>query len=317
MTLSLLLVVVLLVLYPSNGLSLRERIVMRVEFSKYHGLGNDFILVDHTKSATPIFAPSDAVKLCNRNTGVGADGLIFALPGENGCDYTMRIFNSDGSEPQMCGNGIRCMARYLYDVIEKRNGDKTEEKVYKIWTKAGVIIPMIRTDRLITVDMGKPNLVATEVPTTLPAASDSLRAVNAPLVALGKTYLATAVSMGNPHCVIFVDSFDTMNPPFSQIGPVVESHPAFPQKVNAEFVQVLSRSHVKMKVWERGAGPTLACGTGACATVVAGVLTGRTERLCKVSLPGGDLEIKWDSASDKIYMTGPAEPVFSGSLAGF
>ena len=298
-------------------------------FVKYQGLGNDFILVDNTKSASPLYTPAEAVKLCDRNFGVGGDGLIFAMPGQNGCDYTMRIYNSDGSEPQMCGNGIRCMARYLFDVIEKQTAaTSSSSKVYKIWTNAGEIVPTIRPDGLITVDMGKPILQAKDVPTTLipgtgveiasaKTGSPAGRAINSPLLALGKTYSATAVSMGNPHCVIFVDpatGFDGMDPPFATIGPVVEAHPTFPQKVNAEFVQVLSRSHVNMKVWERGAGPTLACGTGACAVVVAGVLTGRTERRCKVTLPGGDLEIHWDEETDKVFMTGPAEPVFAGAL---
>jgi diaminopimelate epimerase len=197
--------------------------------------------------------------------------------------------------------------------------------VYKIWTKAGEIVPTIRSDGLITVDMGRPILQAKDVPTTLipgtgveiaeaKTGSPAGRAISSPLSALGKTYSATAVSMGNPHCVIFVDSFAAMDPPFSTIGPVIEAHPTFPQKVNAEFVEVLSRSHVNMKVWERGAGPTLACGTGACATVVAGVLTGRTDRRCKVTLPGGDLLIHWDETSDKIFMTGPAEATFEGTL---
>ena len=306
------------------SLSRTSRLTMATEFVKYQGLGNDFILVDNTKSASPMYTPAEASRLCDRNFGVGADGLIFAMPGQNGCDYTMRIYNSDGSEPQMCGNGIRCMARYLHDVVERRAGQGSE-KVYKIWTNAGEIVPTIRSDGLITVDMGKPILQAKDVPTTLisgtgveiaaaQTGSPAGRAINSPLLALGKTYLATAVSMGNPHCIIFVDSFDSMDPPFSTIGPVIEAHPTFPQKVNAEFAQVLSRSHVNMKVWERGAGPTLACGTGACATVVAGVLTGRTDRSCKVTLPGGDLDIVWDAASDKIYMTGPAEAVFAGTL---
>jgi diaminopimelate epimerase len=307
----------------SAGVNRRWMKMAGTPFVKYQGLGNDFILVDNTKSSTPMYTPAEAAKLCDRNFGIGADGLIFAMPGQKGCDYTMRIYNSDGSEPQMCGNGIRCMARYLHDVIEGKG--KGMEKVYKIWTNAGEIVPTIRTDGLITVDMGRPILQAKDVPTTLISGmgseiaaintgSPAGRAINSPLQALGKTYLATAVSMGNPHCVIFVESFATMDPPFNTIGPVVEAHPTFPQKVNAEFVEVISRSHVNMKVWERGAGPTLACGTGACATVVAGVLTGRTDRACKVTLPGGDLQILWDSASDKIFMTGPAEAVFSGSL---
>lgn len=305
------------------GMAKMGSVCTEPQFVKYQGLGNDFILIDNTKSASPLYSPADAIKLCDRNFGIGADGLIFALPGQNGCDYTMRIYNNDGSEPQMCGNGIRCMARFIHEVIETKQ--KGSEKAYKIWTNAGEIVPTLRADGLITVDMGKPILQAKDVPTTLATGmgkelvqsatgSPVGRAISAPLRALGKIYDATAVSMGNPHCIIFVDSFESMDPPFSTIGPVVECHPDFPQRVNAEFVEVLSPSHVKMKVWERGAGPTLACGTGACATVVAGVLTGRTERKCKVTLPGGDLDIHWEESSDRIFMTGPAQAVFSGTV---
>jgi len=286
----------------------------RVPFVKYHGLGNDFILVDNTKSATPIFTPQDAVRLCDRNFGIGGDGLIFVLPGREGCDYTMRIYNNDGSEPQMCGNGIRCMARFLHEVVESKAPGSEQE--YKIWTNAGQIVPQITAGGLITVDMGRPILSpASSIPTTLPATRDDGKVVSAALEAGGHLFEATAVSMGNPHVVMFVENLDTMSPPFATVGPLVEKHATFPQRVNAEFVQVLSRSHLKMKVWERGAGPTLACGTGACATVVAGVLTGRCERQCKVTLPGGDLDILWDETSDKIYMTGPAVAVFAGNVA--
>ncbi|KAJ1418984.1 Diaminopimelate epimerase [Ochromonadaceae sp. CCMP2298] len=277
-------------------------------FVKYQGLGNDFILVDNRGSNEPIYTPAQAVKLCDRNFGIGGDGLIFALPGEKGCDYTMRIYNSDGTEPQMCGNGIRCMAKFL-QLIESNNN---AEIVYKIWTNAGVIVPKITADGLIAVDMGEPVLQAEKVPTRLSATLDGA-AVESPITVAGKEYKATAVSMGNPHSVIFVDNLETMDPSFSTVGPLVERHVDFPEKVNAEFVQVVDRSHVIMKVWERGAGATLACGTGACAVVVAGVLSGRTERQCTVTLPGGDLEIFW-AEDNKVYMTGPAKEVFSGTL---
>ena len=280
-------------------------------FVKYHGLGNDFILVDNTKSSTPLYTPEQAIKLCDRNFGIGGDGLIFALPGENGCDYTMRIYNSDGSEPQMCGNGIRCMARFIVDEIDKKG--LGSEPTYTISTKAGQIVPKVTKTGSIRVDMGKPILQASQVPTLLPATKDGM-AVDAVIEAAGKQYKATCVSMGNPHSIIFVDDLDRMEPSFATVGPLMEKHPMFPQKVNAEFVQVLSRTHLRMKVWERGAGPTLACGTGACATVVAGVLTGRSERTCTVSLPGGDLQIEWNEADGKIYMTGPAEAVFTGKI---
>jgi diaminopimelate epimerase len=245
----------------------------------------------------------------DRNFGIGGDGLIFALPGENGCDYTMRIYNSDGSEPQMCGNGIRCMARYIINDIEKRAPGS--EATYTIWTKAGKIVPKISSSGSVTVDMGNPILASEKVPTTLAPTRDGM-AVEANIEVLGKVYQTTCVSMGNPHSIVFVDDIDSMDPPFATVGPLFEKHPQFPQKINAEFVQVISRSHLRMKVWERGAGPTLACGTGACATVVAAVLTGRADRSCTVTLPGGDLHIHWDEKDNKIYMTGPAEFVFEG-----
>jgi diaminopimelate epimerase len=280
-------------------------------FVKYQGLGNDFILVDNTKSKTPLYTPEQAIKLCDRNFGIGGDGLIFAMPGENGCDYTMRIYNNDGSEPQMCGNGIRCMARYIVDEIEKKS--VASEPTYTIWTKAGKIVPKVTKTGSIRVDMGTPILEAAKVPTKLPATKDGA-AVEATIEAAGASYKATCVSMGNPHAVFFVDDLDKMDPAFATVGPVMEKHPMFPERVNAEFVQVLSRTHLRMKVWERGAGPTLACGTGACATVVAAVLTGRAERACTVTLPGGDLHIEWSAADGKIYMTGPADAVFSGKI---
>jgi len=259
-----------------------------------------------------MLTPQDAVKICNRNFGIGGDGLIFALPGQNGCDYTMRIYNSDGSEPQMCGNGIRCMAKFLITEVEGR--PLGTERTYKIWTNAGEIIPVVTKEGSIVVDMGKPTLVAGKIPTTLSATTSDGWAVNSPITVAGSEYLATCVSMGNPHCVVFVPSLEKMNPTFAQVGPLFESNSAFPQRVNAEFVEVISPTHVKMKVWERGAGPTLACGTGACAVVVAGVLTGRCERKCRVGLPGGDLNIEWRESDGKIYMTGPAEAVFKGTF---
>ena len=281
-------------------------------FVKYQGLGNDFILIDNTKESSPIFTPEEAMKICDRNFGIGGDGVIFAMSGTNGCDYTMRIYNSDGSEPEMCGNGIRCMARFLLEVEGK---DKFAEETYTISTGAGRIIPKIIKDGSITVDMGEPILApADEIPTTLAATSKEGYVVDADIEACGKKYKINAISMGNPHGVIFMDNLDEMDPAFEIIGPAIESHPAWPEKVNAEFAQVLSDSHIRMKVWERGAGPTLACGTGACATCIAGVLSGRTGRKSTISLPGGDLHIEWRESDNKVYMTGPAEAVFRGHI---
>ncbi len=276
---------------------------MSIAFSKYHGLGNDFILIDNRHSAEPILTSEQAVKWCDRNFGIGADGVIFLLAEANG-EHRMRIFNSDGSEPEMCGNGIRCLAKFMQDLNIPTTGSK-----YQIQTGAGLIVPQMDADGQVTVDMGKPFLTATEIPTTL--RDSDHKVINVPLEVGGKTWNVTTVSMGNPHCMTFVDDVDTI--PLAEIGVLFEHHPVFPKRTNTEFVEVVNRSYVKMRVWERGAGATLACGTGACATVVAGVLNDLCDRTCTVNLPGGDLKIQWSEDSDRILMTGPATLVFTGS----
>uniref|UniRef100_A0A0E0MNQ5 diaminopimelate epimerase n=1 Tax=Oryza punctata TaxID=4537 RepID=A0A0E0MNQ5_ORYPU len=282
-----------------------------LHFVKYQGLGNDFIMVDNRDSAVPKVTPEEAAKLCDRNFGVGADGVIFVMPGVNGADYTMRIFNSDGSEPEMCGNGVRCFARFIAE-LENLQGTHS----FKIHTGAGLIIPEIQNDGKVKVDMGQPILSGPDIPTKLPSTKNEA-VVQADLAVDGSTWQVTCVSMGNPHCVTFgtkelkVLHVDDLK--LSDIGPKFEHHEMFPARTNTEFVEVLSRSHLKMRVWERGAGATLACGTGACAVVVAAVLEGRAERKCVVDLPGGPLEIQWREDDNHIYMTGPAEAVFYGS----
>ena len=278
---------------------------MAIEFTKYQGLGNDFILVDNRSNPEPVVTPEQAVKMCDRHFGIGADGVIFALPGENGTDYTMRIFNSDGSEPEMCGNGIRCMAAFLVDL----EGNSKKSK-YHIHTLAGVIIPEIMADGQIKVDMGLPRLLAGEIPTTLTPKDEKV--VNQALEVAGKSWDVTCVSMGNPHCITFVEDVGAIE--LKNIGPQFENHPAFPQKINTEFIQVVRPDYVKMRVWERGAGITLACGTGACATLVAGVLTEKCDRKATVELPGGCLQIEWSEVDQKVYMTGPAQKVFTGKI---
>lgn len=277
---------------------------MAIAFSKYHGLGNDFILINNRHSTEPILTSEQAEKWCDRNFGIGADGVIFLLNGDNG-KHRMRIFNSDGSEPEMCGNGIRCLAKFMQDL-----GIPTVEGKYPIQTGAGLIVPQMDADGQVTVDMGKPFLTAAEIPTTL-GESDQ-KVVNLPLEVGGKTWNVTTVSMGNPHCMTFVDNVDSI--PLAEIGVLFEHHPVFPKRTNTEFVEVVNRGYVKMRVWERGAGATLACGTGACATVVAGVLNDLCDRICTVNLPGGDLKITWSAESDRILMTGPAKLVFTGSF---
>lgn len=249
------------------------------KFSKYQGLGNDFILIDNTDSTNPYLSPEEGVKVCDRNFGIGADGVIFVLPGLNGCDYTMRIYNSDGSEPQMCGNGIRCMAKYLLSEIEEKS-DLNNEVSYDIWTGAGKIVPKLKNGE-ITVDMGEPVLVPDKIPTLIKPNKDG-KVIDAEFNVANSNYKVTTVSMGNPHVTIYFDDLDSgMDIPFNTLGPLVEKHPLFPQKINAHFVQVLSRTHLRVKTWERGAGATLACGTGACSVVVSGVLSGRSETDCE------------------------------------
>ena len=276
---------------------------MPIEFTKYHGLGNDFILIDNRHSSEPLVTPEQAVELCDRHFGIGADGVIFALPAQNGTDYTMRIFNSDGSEPEMCGNGIRCLAKFIADL--EGSDAKTE---YRIHTGAGVIITELRSDGQVKVDMGLPRLLAGEIPTTL-AAPDA-KVIDVPIESDDKSWSVTCVSMGNPHCITFVEDVAAII--LETVGPQFEHHIAFPQRTNTEFIQVIRRDYVKMRVWERGAGVTLACGTGACAAVVAGVLVGKCDRTTAVELPGGVLEIEWSEISGRIYMTGPAQQVFTG-----
>jgi len=275
---------------------------MSIEFTKYHGLGNDFILIDNRASNEPIVTPAQAIKLCDRHFGIGADGVIFALPGENGTDYTMRIFNSDGSEPEMCGNGIRCLAAFVADL------DGHHSAQHRIHTLAGVISPQLMPNGQVKVDMGIPRLLAAEIPTTLCAENEKV--IDQSLEVAGKSWLVTCVNMGNPHCITFVE--DVVAIPLAAIGPQFEYHSAFPQRINTEFIQVVRRDYLKMRVWERGAGATLACGTGACAALVAGVLTQKCDRAATVELPGGCLYIEWSEVDQRLFMTGPAERVFGG-----
>ncbi|TVQ47828.1 MAG: diaminopimelate epimerase [Gloeocapsa sp. DLM2.Bin57] len=279
---------------------------MMLEFSKYQGLGNDFILVDNRDQNNPVITPEQAIQLCDRHLGIGADGVIFALPGEKDTDYTMRIFNSDGSEPEMCGNGIRCLAKFIADLTQKNR----KGHFYRIQTLAGVITPELLANGQVRVDMGKPEYLAGAIPTTL--VPPEQKVINELLRVAGQNWDVTCVSMGNPHCVIFVEDVD--NIPLETLGPQFEHNPVFPQRINTEFIQVINNNYLKMRVWERGAGITLACGTGACASVVAGVLTRRIESTCTVELPGGLLEIEWSPETEKVYMTGPAELVFTGKI---
>lgn len=275
-------------------------------FTKMHGLGNDFIIIA-TEASLPEHASELAIRYCDRNFGIGADGLVYILPTAN-ADFMMRIINSDGSESEQCGNAIRCVAKYVYD---RKLTNKTELTVETLG--AGVQNLQLTLNaagkvETVRVDMGRPILDGLKVPTTL----DMNPVIRQPIEVDGRTFEFTAVSMGNPHCVIYVD--DAVNIDLQQWGSKLEIHPMFPRKVNVEFATVKSRDFVDMRVWERGAGPTLACGTGACATLVSSVLNGLTDRIATISLRGGDLLIEWNEADDHLYMTGPATEVFTGSM---
>ena len=275
---------------------------MSFNFTKWHGLGNDFVIVDLFKENI-----SDcnnlAIKVCDRNFGIGADGLVLVGPSTI-ADFKMQIFNSDGSEAEMCGNVTRCVARYVYE------NNLTAKTKFKIETKAGIITPeVIIEDNVITlikVDMGEPILKSEQIPVALQGYD---KIVSYPLMILEEKYEITCVSMGNPHCVIFVDDLDKVN--LTQVGPIIETHNLFPKKINVEFAQVINDEYIKMRVWERGAGVTLACGTGSCATLVAAVLTGKTNKKALVELDGGNLNIEW-AENNHIYMSGSAQLVFKG-----
>ncbi|ANY72041.1 diaminopimelate epimerase [Paenibacillus ihbetae] len=276
-----------------------------MDFTKMHGLGNDFVVV-YGEQELPSNASELAVKLCDRFFGIGADGLVYILPSAK-ADFTMRIMNSDGSEAEQCGNAIRCVAKYVYD-----HGliDRTEMTIETLGAGVQKLRLTVEEGRVasVRVDMGEPILDGLRVPTTV----DQHPVVNHPIEVDGREFRFTAVSMGNPHCVIYVD--DAVSFDLGTWGPKLEVHPLFPRKTNVEFATVNSRNQIDMRVWERGAGPTLACGTGACATLVASVLNGSADRSATISLKGGDLFIEWDEHDNHVYMTGPAEVVYTGAV---
>jgi diaminopimelate epimerase len=275
-----------------------------MRFTKMHGAGNDYVYVDCFQEPMPADPAALSQKLSDRHFGIGGDGLILICPSER-ADARMRMFNADGSEAEMCGNGVRCVAKYVYDHgIAKKSPLRIE-------TGRGVLTLEIEADaglaRRVRVDMGEPILQADLIPTTLPGGP----VVERELAVAGRTLRVTCVSMGNPHCVTYVDRLS--DEWVLGVGPKVENDPHFPKRVNAEFVEVLGPEEIRMRVWERGSGETLACGTGACAVCVAGVLSGRTGRRLKAHLPGGDLELHW-AENNHVYLTGPAVEVFSGNV---
>lgn len=277
-----------------------------MKFTKMQGAGNDYVYVNAFEEQLPQDVSALAIAVSDRHFGIGGDGLVLIGPSERG-DARMRMFNADGSEAEMCGNALRCVAKYLHDhgIVPK-----TEQTLE---TGAGDLTVRLevtngKTHR-VTVNMGQPILESAKIPTTLPGDPPQ----NEGLDVHGRLFEVTCVSMGNPHCVTYVD--EVTDELVLGWGPKIELHAAFPNRVNAEFVKVRSPSEVEMRVWERGSGETLACGTGACAVAVAGVLTGRTERRLLAHLPGGDLVLEW-AESGEVFMTGPAEEVFTGEWGG-
>lgn len=275
-----------------------------MRFTKMHGLGNDYIYVNYFEEK--VVNPSETARfVSDRHFGIGSDGLVLIMPSDM-ADFRMRMFNSDGSEAEMCGNAIRCVGKYVYD-----NG-LTDKRILRIETLAGIkILHMTVEDgkvALVKVDMGQPVLNPDEIPV-----KSGLDKFVAQPVTVGHTeYRVTCVSMGNPHAITYVD--DTAKFPLEEVGPGMETHHLFPKKINAEFVRVIDRKTLRMRVWERGAGETLACGTGACAVLVASVLNGFCEREALVKLTGGDLLIEWNENDNHVYMTGPATKVFEGEI---
>ncbi len=275
-----------------------------MRFSKWQGLGNDFVILDCREK--PLDNPAQwSIKLCDRHFGIGADGLAL-IESSTTADLRMRLINNDGSEAEMCGNLIRCVARYAYEAGITSRTSLTVE------TLAGIMRPELIVEDgkvvRVRVDMGRPRLTKGEIPVAGEPAAQA-NPINITL-ADGQTFVGTAVSMGNPHVVIFVDDMAAVD--LAAVGPQIETHPLFPKKINVEFAQVLAPDAVRMRVWERGAGITLACGTGSCATLVAGVLTGRLSRKAAVRLDGGDLEIEWPADDASVFMTGPTTEVFRG-----
>ncbi|MBQ8847946.1 MAG: diaminopimelate epimerase [Candidatus Gastranaerophilales bacterium] len=277
----------------------------KIKFTKMNGLGNDFVILDYSEFQKTKLSPDKlAQKLCNRNFSIGADGLIIVNPDTDKADISWIFYNSDGSVAQMCGNGMRCFSRYVYDnkIIDK--------KEFSVETKAGIIVPKIISENEVCVNMGIPILEPNKIP------CKTKTNLNIPYTLNNKDFLLNTVSMGNPHCVIFVEK-DSKELAY-KYGSIIENDKLFPEKTNVEFVEILSKDEVAINVWERGCGITSACGTGACATAVAGILNGYLNNCVKANLPGGELKIEWKGGSDDIkhsvFMTGRADYSFFGEV---
>jgi len=278
-----------------------------LKFTKMHGAGNDYVYVSTFDQPGPDDPAKLAIAVSDRHFGIGSDGLILIEPSPR-ADARMRMFNLDGSEGEMCGNGVRCVAKFLHD-----HGIAPRDRV-TVETGRGILTLDLEVEagkvRRVRVDMGPPILQGSNIPTTLPGDPP----VDVPVTVEGRELAVTAVSMGNPHAVVYVD--DLANFPVEVLGPALERHPGFPRKVNVHFVEVVTPGEVRTRTWERGSGITLACGTGACSVAVAGVLTGRTGHRLLAHLPGGDLKLDWAGGEASVYMTGPATEVYSGVWPG-
>ena len=275
-----------------------------MKFTKMQGLGNDYVYVNCFEEK--IENPSEvAIKVSNRNFGVGSDGLIMINPSKM-ADFEMEMYNADGSRGEMCGNGIRCVGKYVYDY------GLTDKTSISVETLGGIKYLDFTVEdgkvKLVKVDMGSPELLAENIPIV----ADVEKVIDSPIMVDGQEFRMTGVSMGNPHTVVYVD--DVQGLEIEKIGPKFENHERFPKRINTEFARVIDKSTVEMRVWERGSGETLACGTGACAVAVASILNGFTEDKVTVKLLGRDLQIEWDRADNKVYMTGPAEVSFEGEI---
>ncbi len=275
-----------------------------MKFTKMHGCGNDYVYVDGSKEKIDLDKKPEIVRrLSDRHFGIGGDGVIFINPAED-ADFEMEMYNADGTRSEMCGNGIRCVAKYVYD---KGLTDKEEICIVSAGKKKYITLTVEDGKAvMVRVNMGAPELCAEKVPVK----SDKEQVIDEPITVNGKEYRMTCVSMGNPHAVVFME--DVENLEIEKIGPFFENHEVFPNRTNTEFVRVIDRNNVQMRVWERGTGETLACGTGTCATVVACVLNGLTEDKVTVKVLGGEILVHWDREENLVYMTGPATHVFDG-----
>jgi diaminopimelate epimerase len=273
---------------------------MKTKFTKMHGLGNDFVVIDGVSQVVSL-SPEKLRQLADRHSGVGCDQVLLIETAKGDADYRYRIFNADGGEVEQCGNGARCFVRYVHD------RGMTSKREIRVETLAGLIIPRLEVDGEVTVNMGAPKFEPREIPFVA-----EKRALTYPLDIGNKQLEISVVSIGNPHVVQRVPDID--DAPVLTEGAIIEGHPRFPQRVNAGYMQVIDRHHVRVRVYERGAGETLACGTGACAAVVAGIQRGLLESPVKVSFRGGDLFIRWEGENQPVWMTGPAVTVFDGEI---